>query len=145
MGKYQMTIERAKRVLAFRGVPSREAGMIDLLKASGLEYLSGNGLKRGYYLNDVPPVETVVGGKKPKSITDCPRDQLYAATKRMYDLALSYAPKIAQDHQKNESLQSNESRCSVEWRRKLRSWLNMDSDQAADFSTADLEELLCGE
>ncbi len=140
-----MTVERAKRVLAFRGVPPREAGMIDLLRASGLDYLSGNGLKRGYYLNDIPPVETVVGGKKPKSIKECPRDQLYAVAKQMYELALSYAPKIAQDNLKVESLQSNEYRCSVEWRGKLRSWLNIDSDQASEYTTADLEQLLCGE
>ena len=122
-----MTTERAKKVLAFRGVPPREAGMIDLLKAAGLEYLDGNGKKRGLTFEQAPSY------------------QLRAAAQRMYKLALSYAPQIAQDKQKREYLQSNESRCSVEWRGKLRTWLNLDRDQASEYTTADLESMLCGE
>jgi len=152
MGKYHMTVERAKKVLAFRGVPSREAGMIDLLKASGLEYLSGNGLKRGFYLNEASQSVLVVGEKNPQPIGSCPRNQLYAAAKRMYELALDFVPEIAREEEERRYFQSSEykrkdqlDRCRSDWKGNLRGWLNLTPEEAKAYTTADLEEMLCGE
>lgn len=152
MATYQMTSERAKKVLAFRGVPSREAGMIQLLRASGLESLSGNGLKRGFYLGDAPRSELVVGVKKPQPIEACPRKQLYAAAQRMYRLALDFAPELARSDEERRYFQSPAykhkdqlDRCSAEWKGNLREWLNLDRDQAKEYSITDLEVMLCGE
>ncbi len=131
MGTYKMTAERAKKVLAFRGVPNREAEMIDLLRAAGLQNLNANTQKRGL------PLE------------QCPRPQLYAAAQNMYRLALAYVPKLASDEYQSPrgylSRDEKVERCSGEWRKNLRTWLNLAPDQAEDYSTADLEAMLCGE
>ncbi len=147
MNTYHMTSERAKRVLAFHGVPSREEGMIDLLKAAGLQYISGNGLKRGYYLYDAP--EAVAGERNPKPIEECSRSQLYPVAKKMYELALDYVPKLASEQyqSKSRSLSGDEKndRCRAEWRKNMRTWLNLNREEAKEYSTADLEAMLCGE
>ncbi len=131
MAKYKMTTERAKEVLAFRGVPPRREGMIDLLRAAGLESLNGNGEKRGL------------------TFEQAPREQLYATARRMYELALNYAPKLASEQYQSRyrylSRDEKVERCSGEWRKNLRTWLNLTPKQAKDYSTADLEEMLCGE
>lgn len=125
MAKYKLTLERVAEVLAFRGVPSRRDGQINLLRAAGLEHLSGNGEKRGLVLEN------------------CPSSQLYAAARRVYNQALKYVPKITGGDFDLPEYQLQ--RCSADWRKNLRTWLNLAPDQAEDYSTADLEKMLCGE
>lgn len=137
MGKYTLTEERAKNVLAFRGVPDRKEGMIDLLHAAGLQNLNGNGKKRGL------PLEK------------CERSQLYATAQRVYASALALAPTIAaQRYQASleaspgtytPSLQKEVDLCAWNWRKRLVEWHNLGQAEAADYTTADLERMLDGD
>ena len=156
MGKYQMTVQRATDVLAFKGVPSRQEGLINLLRAAGLQHLSGNGQKRGFSLQEGQHPETIDDQKKPLPLKDCPKEQLYAAARRMYNLARAYIPEIARINREEQELINREQqylrspeyraeRCSEEWRGKLSDWLNLDRDQSRNYSTEDLEGMLCGE
>ncbi len=112
-------------VLSFRGVPSTREDKIKLLRAAGLEHLSGNGDKRGLLLEE------------------CPSAQLYAAARRVYNQALAYVPKITGGDFDLPDYKVQ--RCSKEWRKNLGQWLNLDRDQASQYSTEDLEQMLCGE
>ncbi|MBI2103211.1 hypothetical protein HYT55_05185 [Candidatus Woesearchaeota archaeon] len=137
MGKYQLTLERAAAVLKFRGVPNRKEGMVELLRAAGLENLNGRGEKRGIPLGE------------------CPRGQLYATAQRIYASALELAPVIAaQRYQASldisqatsvPSFQTQVDLCEWDWRRRLVEYHNLGTDEAASYSTANLERMLCGD
>ena len=137
MGKYQLTLERAAAVLKFRGVPGRKEGMVNLLQAAGLQNLNGRGEKRGLPL------------------WECPREQLYAAAQRVYASALELAPAIAArryqvglDTPQAElvfPLKTQVDLCEWDWRRRLVECYNLGPDEAASYSTADLERMLCGD